>query len=153
VTSSAMEVTIGKWFAAPRELVFRAFTEPRLLEQWFCPSPEVALRVEQCDVRPSGKFRLIFYFPGNRVVPVIGEYQTVKVPEKLVYTWTWEDPDPWAGVVTLVTVDFRDLDGGTDVVIHHSRFTTQEMKQMHEAGWPPALSRLDSLVSQFEKFQ
>jgi uncharacterized protein YndB with AHSA1/START domain len=131
---------------APAALVFRAFTESDLLERWFCPSAEVALRVERCDARPGGQYRFVFSFPDGSVVPVIGEYREVRPPSKLVFTWTWEKPNPWAGVVTLVTVRLIETAGGTDVRVHHADFTTIEMKDRHEGGWPGTLDRLRPVI-------
>lgn len=143
------KIVASRWFKAPLELAFRAFTEAVLLEQWFCPSPEAALRVERCDPRPGGIYRFVFYFPDGRVVPVIGEYRIVEPPRKLVFTWTWEEPDPWAGIVTLVTVKFVPANGGTRVEVQHGQLTTVNMKQMHESGWDATLSRLEPLFAQF----
>src|SRR5260221_6829543 len=100
----SLEIFASQWFNAPAPLVFRAFTEPALLERWFCPSPEVALRVERCEPHPDGAYRFVFYFPDGRAVPVIGEYKVVEPPHRLAFTWTLEPPDRWAGIVTLGTV-------------------------------------------------
>src|SRR5262249_34515778 len=129
-----LEVFANCWYAAPPPLVYRAFTEPELLEQWFCPSADTLLKVERCDVRPSGRYRFVFYFPDQSIVPVLGEYQVVDPPRRLTFTWTWEPPSPWADVVTLVSVSFSAKDGGTDVRVHHERFTAPDMKQSHEIG-------------------
>lgn len=142
-----MELFVSRWVKGSSALVFRAFTEPQLLERWFCPSPEVALRVETCDVRPGGRYRFLFRFPGGAVTPVVGEYRVVEPPRRLVFTWTWEEPDPWAGVVTLVTVTLVERNGGTDVRVHHADLSTEEMKQRHEGGWPGTLDRLGSLIA------
>lgn len=146
-----LEVLASRWFSAPVELAFRAFVEASLLEQWFCPSSDVVLRVERCDPRPGGTYRFVFYFPDGRVVPVIGEYREVEVSRRLVFTWTWEDPDPWAGIVTLVTVTFREHDGGTQVEVRHADFIKPEMKTMHESGWSATLSRLEMKLNQWRQ--
>jgi uncharacterized protein YndB with AHSA1/START domain len=151
VNHETLEIFAGRWFEAPIALTFRAFTEPALLEQWFCPSPEVALRVEQCDPRVGGALRFVFYFPGGRVVPVVGEYQVFDPPHKLVFTWTWEEPNPWAGMVTLVSVNLTEHDGGTSVEVHHAQLETLEIKQMHERGWTATLLRLDPLLAELSK--
>lgn len=143
---SPVETFAERWYAAPREAVFRAFTEPHLLEQWFCPSPEVAMRVERCEVRVGGAYRFVYYFPGGRTIPVVGEYRTVDPPERLEFTWTWEPPDPWAGIETLVTVSLAARGGGTQVNVRHERLTQGEMKSMHESGWAGALVQLDKLL-------
>lgn len=142
----AIQFVCTRWFAAPPELVFRAFTEPRLLERWFCPSADVTVRVESCDPRPGGTYRFVFAFPDGRMVPVIGEYRTVTPSERLVFTWTWEPPDPWAAVITVVTVDLSAKGGGTQVDVRHERFASVEMKTPHEAGWLSTLDRLGLLL-------
>src|SRR5262245_4994397 len=119
MTPERLEIFASRWYAAPPSLVYRAFTEPGLLEQWFCPSADTLLKVEQCDVRPNGQYRFVFYFPDQSVVPVLGEYRVVNPPHHLQFTWTWEPPNPWAGVVTLVSITLTASDGGTDVHVHH----------------------------------
>ncbi|MGH9662503.1 MAG: SRPBCC family protein [Bryobacteraceae bacterium] len=146
MSAATLEIFSNRWFNAPATLVFRAFTEPALLERWFCPSPEVALRVEQFNPQPGGAYRFVFYFPDGRKVPVIGEYRIVEPPQRLVFTWTWEPPDPWAGLVTLVEVNFLPRDSGTFVEVHHVQLATADMKEMHEAGWVGTLARLDELL-------
>ena len=135
-------VLCSRWYAAPADLIFRAFTEPELLQQWFCPMPEVAVRVEECDPRPGGRYRFVYHFPDGKAVPVIGEYRSVTRPRQLVFTWTWEPPDPNAGILTLVTIDIAERDGGADVAVRHEHFTTPEMRSRHESGWAGALARL-----------
>jgi uncharacterized protein YndB with AHSA1/START domain len=148
VSREILEILASRWFKASPELAFLAFTEASLLERWFCPSSDVFLRVERCDPRPGGTYRFVFHFPDGRVVPVIGEYRVVEPPQTLVFTWTWEPPDPWAGILTLVTVRFVARDGGTSVEVHHAQFTTPEMTQIHTSGWAGTLLRLEPLLAE-----
>lgn len=140
--AGGMTLTCNRWFDAPAALVFRAFTEPALLERWFCPSPDVSVRVALCEPHPNGRYRFEFSFPDGRTVPVIGTYHTVLPAQRLTFTWTWEPPDPWAGTETLVTINFVARDGGTEVQVRHERFATAEMKEPHMAGWLGTLERL-----------
>lgn len=140
-------VLCSRWYAAPPELIYRAFTEPELLEQWFCPTPEIAVRIDKCDPRPGGSYRFVYHFPNGATVPVIGEYQTVTPGRQLIFTWTWEPPDPHAGMLTLVTVDLEERDGGTEVSVRHERFPDSEMRGRHEAGWSSTLERLVTLCA------
>ena len=137
---------VRRRYSAPRDLVFRAFTEADLLEKWFCPAPQVALQVAQLDLRVGGRYRLLYRFPGDLVVPVVGEYRTILPPRKLVFTWTWEAPDPFAGVETLVTVDLLEKDGGTEVVVTHENFPTEEKMRQHQSGWAATLERLGAAL-------
>jgi uncharacterized protein YndB with AHSA1/START domain len=102
--------------------------------------------VERCELRVGGAYRFVFYFPDGRVVPVVGEYRVIEPPHKLAFTWTWNEPDPWAGIVTLVTVQLIARDGGTNVEVHHTQLATADMKQIHAGGWTATLSRLDALA-------
>jgi uncharacterized protein YndB with AHSA1/START domain len=117
-----------------------------LLEKWFCPAPQVTLKVASLDLRIGGKYRLLYRFPSGQVVPVVGEYRTIAPPRQLVFTWTWEAPDPDAGVDTLVTIDLHEKDGGTEVVVKHERFPTEEKMRQHQSGWVGTLERLDQLL-------
>jgi len=147
VTPAKLELFVSRWVKAPPALVFRAFTEASLLERWFCPSAETALHVDRCDPRPGGHYRFIFRFADGSVIPVLGEYLQVEPPRTLAFTWTWEKPNPWAGVVTLVTVHLVERDGGTDVRVHHADFTASDMKEQHEGGWPGTLERLGRFLA------
>lgn len=140
-------LVVRRWYEAPQEVVFRAFTERQLLERWLCPAPDIALTVAELDLRIGGRYRLLYRMPDGRVVPVIGEYRTISPPKQLVFTWTWEPPDPHAGIETLVTVDLLERDSGTEVVITHERFPTEEKMRRHRSGWTGALERLDLLLA------
>jgi uncharacterized protein YndB with AHSA1/START domain len=126
--------------------VFRAFTEADLLERWFCPSPDVTMKVSQLDVRAGGRYRFVFAYPGGHIAVVVGEYRTIARPHRLVFTWTWEAPDPHAGIETLVTIALHDKDGGTELALTHARFPTELTMRQHESGWGATLDRLGELV-------
>lgn len=135
-------VQAAKWYRWPRALVFRAFTEPSLLERWFCPNPEMVLRVDALDLRVGGRYRFV-YHGGAGAIAVIGEYIKIEAERELIFTWTWEPPDPHAGIKTLVHVTFSARDGGTEVSVTHERFPTDESMQRHRNGWQLTLDRLE----------
>jgi uncharacterized protein YndB with AHSA1/START domain len=116
------------------------------LERWFCPSPDVTVKVTHLDLRVGGRYRFVFNFPGNRVAVVIGEYHTLARPHQLAFTWTWEPPDPHAGVETLVTINLHEKDGGTELALTHARFPTEQTMRQHESGWGATLDGLNALV-------
>lgn len=74
----------------------------------------------------------------------MGTYREVDPPKRLAYTWRWEsDPD---SPDTLVTVEFRDRGGSTDVVLTHELFPNEEARRQHDQGWTACLEKLAQLV-------
>lgn len=135
-------LNLRRTYAAPPDLVFRAFTEPALLERWFRPSAEVRVEVDELDLRVGGRYRFLFHFPDARRSAVIGEYRALARPHRLAFTWTWEPPDPHAGIDTLVTIDINEKNGGSEVVLTHASFPTEAIMRQHEQGWGAVLDSL-----------
>ncbi len=71
---------------------------------------------------------------------VYGEYLEVNEPNKLVYTWSWENG---LATDTLVSVEFREADNGTEIELTHRRLPSEEIRSRHEQGWGGSLNRLD----------
>lgn len=139
------KLVVRKRVQAAPALVFRAFTEAALIEQWFCPSADASVRVDMLEVREGGRYRFLYHFPGKEAVAVAGRYLCVDPPRQLVFTWTWEPPDPFAGVETRVSVDFEADGSGTEVIVTHERFPAEDRFRQHENGWKGTLERLDRL--------
>lgn len=143
--SAAGLVVARRTYAASRQAVFEAFTQADQIARWLSPSDDVSTTVLEFDFRPGGAYRLAFHFPGGRTDYVVGRYLEISEGTRLVYTWTWEEPDPFAGVETLVSVDFFDSGYGTTVLVNHDRFPTQERRSIHDDGWQATLARLARL--------
>lgn len=148
---SLSRLSVRRSYPAPRELVFRSLTEAEWLERWFCPSPGATVKVTQLDLRVGGRFRFAFRFPGDRTAVVVGEYRTLARPRRLAFTWTWEPPDPHAGVETLVTIDLYEKEGGTELALTHARFPTEQLMRQHEDGWGATLDRLKELIGRLSE--
>lgn len=145
--SRTVEAVIARrTYPVPREMVFRAFADPEWLARWLSPSNDVSTTVIEFDFRPGGSYRLAFHFPGGRADMVVGKYVDVRTNERLVYTWTWEAPDPFAGVESLVTVDLSDSVDGTCVALTHELLPTEERRQIHDVGWQATLGQLAELL-------
>lgn len=135
---------ITRTFAAPRERVFRAWTDPAALKEWWGP-PGYATPTAEVDLRVGGRYRLgMMKLPDGQVSHLSGTYREVHAPEKLVYTWRWEDK-PERGE-TLVTVEFHDRGGSTEIVLTHELFPTQKARQEHERGWSGGLDNLAKIL-------
>jgi uncharacterized protein YndB with AHSA1/START domain len=136
-------------FAAPREKVFEAWTDPEVLRRWWAAAPTWDTPLAEVDLREGGSYRLSMRTDTGDVHTVRGEYTEVRPPERLAYTWAWEEgPEPvMAGSEnTLVVVDFLEDGDGTLVTLKHNGFGSEEIRDMHVHGWEAVLANLDRTV-------
>jgi uncharacterized protein YndB with AHSA1/START domain len=134
------ELVITRIFDAPRPLVFKAWTEPDRAARWWGPQGFTTICCDM-DVRPCGRFRASMCSPEGTVHCRQGVYREVVEPERLVFTFAWEDAEGRPGHQTLVTVTFADLDGKTELTLHQAAFETVTARDAHQRGWTSALER------------
>ena len=135
---------LTRTFAAPREKVFRAWTVPEELKKWWGP-PGFATPSAEIDLRAGGKYRLgMQKLPDGPVFYLAGIYREVRAPERLVYTWRWE-AEPEDGE-TVVTVEFHDRGGSTEVVLTHELFPNEKARGEHERGWSSSFDKLAKIL-------
>jgi uncharacterized protein YndB with AHSA1/START domain len=144
-TPSDREIVISRAFDAPRALVFDCHTKPELVCRWLLGPPGWSMPVCDIDLRVGGKYRIEMKHSGGNVHTAYGEYVEIVEPRKLVYTWSWED-----GFVkdTLVTVEFREDGGGTELVLTHERFPDAEAMGKHSEGWKGCVGQLQALLAE-----
>ena len=130
---------------APRPAVFRACTEPGELAKWWGPKGFTSPSVE-LDLRVGGSYRIAMQPPEGELFHLSGEFREVDAPNRLVYTFNWEEPDP-EDRETVVTMSFVDLGESTEVVLVHEGFVTEGRLSLHEGGWSDSLDRLQELMS------
>jgi len=132
--------------AAPREAVFRAFTEPEAMVQWWGPEgmdvPEIRM-----DVRVGGGWRTCMRSPAGDLHCVAGVYREISPPERLVMTWAWEGDDG-PGRETLVTLEFHDRDGETELVLIHENLASVEAAEKHQMGWTSSFNCLAQYLAE-----
>lgn len=116
--ASVQELTITRFYDEPRELVFKAWTDPELLARWWGPD-DFTNPVCELDVRPGGAILIDMQAPDGTVTPVRGAYQEVIKPARLVFTTgVFFNEDGMPQVEELKTVDFIDLGDKTKLVLH-----------------------------------
>ncbi len=148
-TGAAESLEIRRTIAAPREKVFRAWTEPAAVKQWFPPSGYEAAPTD-IDLRPGGTYRWgLRKLPDGEPFWSTGKFEEVDPPRRLVYTWLWSGaPD---SKTTRVTIDFHDRNGKTEVVLRHDRFTDVDMRNQHEQGWTHCFDQLAEFLKKEKK--
>jgi uncharacterized protein YndB with AHSA1/START domain len=132
-------------FAAPRDQVFQAWTDPEVLKRWWAAAPTWSTPLAEVDAREGGSYRLSMRTDEGEIHTVGGQYKEISPPERLVYTWRWEEgPGPvMAGSEdTLVAIDFLEDGDGTLVKLTHTGFASDEIKGMHAHGWEAVLANL-----------
>lgn len=108
-------LTVTRTFAAPRELVYSAWTEPEHFSVWFgTEAVEVPLDTISLDVRVGGAWKADMNLPDGHTIHWIGEYTEVDPPQRLSFTITDNPSDPAREPVTLV---FTEVDGGTEMTL------------------------------------
>ena len=125
--------------------MFRACTDPHELAKWWGPRGFTVPSVEM-DLRVGGGYRFAMQPPEGEVFHLSGEFREVEPPERLVYTFRWEPPDP-DDRETVVTMTFGDLGESTELTVHQEGFATEGRLTLHEDGWSDSLDRLQELMS------
>jgi len=141
-----VEFTIVRVFDSPRETVWRAWTEPEQLAQWFGPrgvsTPRDKIRM---DLRPGGLASLVMVddASGEEYLNT-GTYLEVVPPERLVWK---DDGFPDGTGPGTVTVTLRDLGGKTELTLHLVADFTETMRAQAEVGWGSSFDRLAELLA------
>ena len=147
-TPGDREIRIERVFDAPRERVWRAFTEPGLVAQWWGRGNR--LDIERLEVERGGHWRFVEHAPDGSAHGFEGRFREVSPPERLVRTFEW---DGMPGYVAVETAAFEDLgDGRTKLVTTSLFHTPEERDGMLESGMEGGLNQsyeaLDRLLAQ-----
>jgi uncharacterized protein YndB with AHSA1/START domain len=129
-----------------REKAFQAWTDPDQLRKWFAVAEGFTTPIAEVDLKVGGKYRLGMKAPGDSPLLIVGGvYQEILSPEKLVFTWQWETANP-DEPETLVTVEFYEREGATEIVLKHERFKDVLQRDKHGEGWVGCFNQLERLL-------
>ena len=135
-TPADREIRIERIFDAPRERVWRAFTDPELVKQWWGRGNRLV--IERMEVERGGHWRFVEHAPDG-VHGFEGRYREVTPMERLVQTFEW---DGMPGYVVIETAVFEDLGDGRTRVVNTSLFhTTEERDGMLHSGMQQGLEQ------------
>lgn len=142
-TETALRLT--RMINTDRATVFKAFTEPGQLTQWFAPEG-MTVGVAEVDLRVGGAYHIRMDSAEGKHHNAKGVYKEIDSPSKLSFTWRWQESDHDTGE-TLITVELNEVDGATEVVFIHELFPNAEATEGHTKGWISALNRLEGMFS------
>jgi uncharacterized protein YndB with AHSA1/START domain/predicted enzyme related to lactoylglutathione lyase len=144
-------LSVSRLIRAPRERVFAAWTAPEDIMKWFGPETCKVLSAK-VDLRVGGEYHFRVKGQGCDMGQEMGEmdlrgiYREIQRPARLVYTWNWHGNAAIEFGETVVTVDFLDKEGFTEVQITHDRFPNAEVRDKHTYGWNGCLDKLEKQV-------
>lgn len=152
ISSPAYPLLLERTLAAPRAAVWRCWTEPELLCQWFCPKPWGVSHAEM-ELFPGGRFFTHMVGPNGEQVPNPGVFLKVDAGRQLVFTdafvsaWVPSAKPFMVGEITLAD----GAEGGTHYLARALHWTESDQKQ-HEAmgfhqGWGAAAMQLEALAA------
>jgi uncharacterized protein YndB with AHSA1/START domain len=148
------EIVVTREFDAPRELVFKAFTDPKLLVQWLGPRG-LTMRLETFEPRNGGSWRYIHADQEGNEYGFHGVFHEIAAPERIIQTFEFEGL-PEKGHVTLETARFEALSGDRTKVTFQSVFQSVAdrdgmLESGMEEGMNDSYNRLDELLEKMQK--
>jgi uncharacterized protein YndB with AHSA1/START domain len=146
-TPTDREIHVERVFDAPRDRVFAAYTDPKLIPEWWGPNGTTTT-VDRMDARTGGDWRFVIRNSDGTETGFRGTYREVSPPERIVQTFEWEG---MPGYVSVETATFEDLGDRTKVVSTSLFHTTEERDGMLQSGMEGGMSqtyaRLDALLA------
>ena len=134
------ELVVSCLIDAPRALVFKAWTQPEHVARWWGPQGFTTIHCDM-DIRVGGKYRCGMRSPQGTEHWKVGVYREIVEPERVVFTFAWEDAYGNPGHELLTTVTFEERGTKTLLTLRQGTFQTTEGRDDHGYGWTSCLER------------
>jgi uncharacterized protein YndB with AHSA1/START domain len=144
-TAAIPAVVVRRTYPVSRQRLYEAWTTPGIAEKFLGGGDHVC-KVQKMDVRTGGTYEFLMKTTEYGDIEVIGVYSEVIPNEKLVMTWRWKEDDPKDEFDTHLTLEFSEVPGGSEVVLTHYGFATQQSRDNHESGWSDIMSKLEEIA-------
>jgi uncharacterized protein YndB with AHSA1/START domain len=141
------QLTITRVFDAPRSLVFKVWTQPEHFSRWLGPKDFTAIACHM-NVQVGGMYRACIRSPEGNDHWMQGVYREIIEPERLVFTFAWEDENSRPKHETLVTVTFEEQDNKTLMTFQQAIFESTESRDSHNTGWSECFDRLATYLTE-----
>lgn len=139
------ELVVSRLIGAPRGLVFRAWTQPEHIARWWGPRGFATIHCDM-DIRVGGKYRCGMRSPQGTEYWKVGVYREIVEPERIVFTFAWENAHGKPGHELLTTVTFEDRGTKTLLTLRQGIFETADGRDDHVTGWTSCLERFDEYI-------
>jgi uncharacterized protein YndB with AHSA1/START domain len=138
--AAGRELVISRLIDAPRQLVFKAWTQPAQIACWWGPQGFTTIYCKM-DIRVGGTYRVGMRSPQGTEHWKRGVYREIVEPERIVFTFAWEDADGHFGHEVLTTVIFIEEGTQTRLTLRQTGFETIAARDSHVVGWTSCLQR------------
>jgi uncharacterized protein YndB with AHSA1/START domain len=146
-TFAERELTLTRVLNAPRERVFKAWTDLKELAQWWGPKDFIN-PVCEVDLRPGGALRIVMRAPNGAEYPMKGVFREIVPPSRLVFTNIAVDKDGHHIIEGLTSVTFADDGGKTKLTVQTRGVAMVDYAAAYlqgmEAGWTQSLEKLEA---------
>ena len=139
MTEDTKALALEHVFPAPREAVFRAWTDPERLNAWMLRGQCVEVEM---DARVGGAYRFKAQMPYG-LATAFGSIREINAPNRLVFTFSWEQMPIGE---TVITIDLKDLGERTEMHFTQDSFLDEGMAAMHAEIWPKDFALLDAVL-------
>ena len=139
---SELSLKVSRTIKAPIERVYNAWLDPTMLAKFMIAGEGMTVPKAETDAREGGRFSIIMA-AGAQEMPHGGEY--LKLDPYSTIKFSWESPFSVKG--STVTLQFSEVEDGTQVELVHVKFVDEESRDNHEVGWVAILTKLDTALS------
>jgi uncharacterized protein YndB with AHSA1/START domain len=141
------ELVITRVIDAPRQLVFKAWTQPEHIARWWGPQGFTTIHCEM-DIRVGGAYRVAMRSPQGTEHWKRGIYREIIEPERIVFTFAWENPgDEVPHHELLTTITFDEVGSKTRLTLRQGLFAVARHRVSHGTGWHSTLERLTGYLA------
>lgn len=145
--ADALELVLNRVFDAPRELVWKAWTDPEMMKVWSAPRGFTIPRSEG-ELRINGPWRATMVKPDGEELNLGGKYLEITEAERLVFTHVWMDQNgnP-TSPESIVTVTLTARGKKTEMNFRQTGFESEGSRDGHSEGWTECFDKLDEMLS------
>ncbi len=149
--ADSQDLVISRLLRAPRSALWRAWTDPALLKQWWCPKPWTT-EVRDFDLRPGGAFYTFMRGPDGGTSDNPGSFLEIVPHERIVFTSMlvadWRPATPWMAFTAIISMgDEAEGTRYVATVMHPDQATTERHKEMgFFEGWNIGIDQLDAFA-------
>jgi uncharacterized protein YndB with AHSA1/START domain len=155
------ELKIVRTFNAPKELVWKAFSQPEHLKKWWGPKEYTAPDCNM-DFRIGGKYHVSMMDAAGKKIWSTGVYKEIIPNKKLVATDSFADENgnvvsgdqygmPGMPLEFIITIELEEENGKTKMTLLHAGFPAGEMQKGANEGWNSSFDKMDRLLAELQK--